>query len=187
MTMGRSGKGEGRRLVNLRAKIGRRSFVGVVLVMGSVLMGALISFEGVALATATSGDVYKLTTGPYGSTYVDNCLKATITTGADNIADIYSFSDKEPSRCDGSYAYSMPGGYLGIDASGYKNGAYCGSTGYYYNSGPTSGIGVGSKICSNPFGLQTFYTVATGEVWDYYYTYWHYAYTGTVASPNQNY
>jgi len=119
--------------VNLRAKIGRRSFV--VLVMGSVLMGALISFEGVALATATSGDVYKLTTGPYGSTYVDNCLKATITTGADNIADIYSFSDKEPSRCDGSYAYSMPGGYLGIDASGYKNGAYCGSTGYYYNSG----------------------------------------------------
>lgn len=155
--------------------------------VGISVLAATFVFEGTALATATSGDVYKLTTGPYTGVYVDNCLKATISTGANNVADIYSFSDKEPSRCDSSYAHTMPGGYIGADASGYRNGAYCGSTGYYTNSGPASGIGVGSKICSRPSGSHSYHTVATGEVWDYYYTQWHYAYTGTVASPTQNY
>jgi hypothetical protein len=81
----------------------------------------------------------------------------------------------------------MPGGYIGANADGYINGSYCGSTGFYYNSGPASGFGVGAQLCSNPAGSQVFDTVATGTIWDYVYSTWQYVYTNSLTSPNQNY
>ncbi len=160
------------------------------LVCGSILcLISMISLPMVlssaAFATADSGYIYELTTGPYGSTYVDNCVNAEIADVANNNA--YVESDTNPNQCNTAYAYTMPAGYLGANADGYINGTYCGSTGFYYNSSPTYLFGVGAQLCSNPSGSQTFYTVATAEIWDYYSGAWQYAMTNSVTSPSQNY
>ncbi len=155
----------------------------LALFLGSGVM--MVSGPTEASATASTGYIYELTTGPYGSTYADNCVNSVIADVANNNA--YIESDTDPHDCNTSYAYTMASGYLGANADGYKNGAYCGSTGYYYTSGAASGFGVGQQLCSNPAGSQTFDTVATGTIWDYVSGTWQYVYTNSLTSPNQNY
>lgn len=168
-----------------------RMRVRLFLVLGGVLTVLLTSTalavvtETTAQATASTGYIYELTTGPYGSTYIDNCVDSVIANVAQNRA--YIESNTDPHRCNTSYAYNMPGGYIGANADGYINGSYCGSTGFYYNSGPASGFGVGAQLCSNPAGSQVFDTVATETIWDYVYSTWQYVYTNSLTSPNQNY
>lgn len=144
----------------------------------------LLGVAGPAAASATSGYIYKLTTGPYsGGTYARNCIKADINDVADNVGNHKTVTTTSCS----SSAYVLPAGYISARAAGYRDGAYCGSTGYAYNSGPTSAIGVGSHLCSNPSGTQIFRTVADGQTWTIISGTWQYAYVPSVTSPNQNY
>src|SRR2546429_9888183 len=97
-----------------------------------------------ALATATSGYNYKITTGPYyPSWYADNCLDANIVDVANFQA--YSRSSVSGGRCGGTGA-GMAAGWIGVEANGYMNGSYCGSTGWYFNGSTTSTFGVGGTI-----------------------------------------
>jgi hypothetical protein len=145
---------------------------------------SMVLMASPASATATSGYIYKLTTGPYGGSYVDNCLKADIVDVADNRAWIRSaFS---PNHC-GAPVYWMPSGYLGIRAWGYRDGFVCTSTGFYYNSSSQYEFGVGAVLCGNPAGSQVFHTSADAQVWTLIGGSWQYTFVGSVSSPNQNY
>lgn len=141
---------------------------------------AVIAISSVALATATSGYVYKLSVNVPSYGWTDGCIKSTIADVADNKA--YTRTAVNFNKC-GSPVQSLPSGYLGARADGYRDGAYCGTTDYYYNSSSTYVFGVGSHLCSNPSGTQTFYTQARGRLWNGS----GYSYLGSQASPNQNY
>jgi hypothetical protein len=140
----------------------------------------LVSAAVPASATASSGYVYGITTGPYGGVYVDTCVRADIVDVAGNNA--YVHSAYNANRC-GSPVYFMPSGYLGAVAYGYRSGSYCGNTGWYYNGSATYEFGVGTALCSNPAGSQSFRTVAYGTVW----TGSGYSSLISTTSPNQNY
>lgn len=79
-----------------------------------------------------------------------------------------------------------PSGWLGALAPGYRDGYYCGQTGWHYSSSSTATFGVGGLLCSNPSGTQTFWTSAQ-------YRYWfndstaQYELKTNHNSPNQNY
>lgn len=140
-----------------------------------------------AVADASSGPTWETTTGPYyPSWYADDCLKATVTTYADNIADIYAYYD--PNGCSGSGA-NMASGWLGIMAGGFHNGSFCGDTGYYYTS--TNGqwnLGVGATECSGQLvNGDAYNTVAYGEAWDYFNGSYQYVSAGNLSSPSQTY
>ena len=135
-----------------------------------------VGITSIALATATSGRIYK------GENPIlppnDICGEAIIRDVADNVGNTFSSANN---TC-WSSVLTNPG-TLGVRVQGYRNGAFCGSAGYVYNGSITSGIGVGSKLCSNPSGLQNFHSVSLHRVWNGS----SYNYLGSVTSPNQTY
>lgn len=145
----------------------------LLVVLVSVLT---LSFASIALATATSGRMYK------GENPIqppnDICGEAIIRDVADNVGNTFSSSN---GTC-WSPVLTNPG-VLGVRVHGYRDGVYCGSAGYVYNSSITSGIGVGSKLCSNPSGFQNFHSVSLHRVWNGS----SYTSLGTVTSPSQTY
>lgn len=136
-----------------------------------------VAVAGPATAgSATSGKIYRGTV-PYSKKI---CAEAVIRDTADNLSWTTVWTS---SLCTNST--TVPSGYLGTMALGYKDGSYCDNTGWIYNSVTSSLIGVSSGLCSNPAGTQEFYTKADSRAWD----------TGIggyrdylrVTSPSQNY
>ncbi len=132
-----------------------------------------------AYATATSG---RQNLGQHPSNGFLLCGEAVIRDVADNVA--YSMTVFPLNSCWNSGANSQSG-WLGARADGFREGAYCSTTGYAYNSGQTWLFGVGSVLCSNPVGLQAFHTKSYHRAWDV--TTSQYVYMGTATSPNQSY
>ncbi len=163
-----------RRMANMK----RTASVGAgVLAMeiAATLTGAPVG------ALATTGYLYQITTGPYyPGYYADDCLKANVANDDSNQA--YSYSSLTGGRCGGTGA-PMAGGWIAVDAQGYKDGAYCGETGWAYNGSTVSTFGVGARECE---GSGTYATVAYAEWWTE--TYGSYGYYGPfgITSPNQN-
>jgi len=58
---------------------------------------------------------------------------------------------------------TLPSGYLGTQVSGYRDdgsgGVYCGISSIYYSTVATSAWQLWITLCSNPSGLQAFYSV----------------------------
>lgn len=128
--------------------------------IGSVAVALLfvVTMAGIALGTASSSTI------SVGSVYGGGkgvCSESVIADVADNKAYTSTYST---SYC--AYALSSSSGHLGANALGYRDGAYCGSTGFLYNGSATWKFGVGSTLCSNPSGYQTFKTKADSRVWD---------------------
>lgn len=76
----------------------------------------------------------------------------------------------------------VPAGYLGSYVEGYRDGTYCGNTSVYYSTTFTSAWQLWANLCSNPSGVQTFYSAGGSFGWDgskYI--------SGYVWSPAQNY
>lgn len=117
---------------------------------------------GVVYATAWStwGFVMRVNSPGYG--YSNACARAGIVDVADNKSQVRVYSDGQ--SC--GVTKNLPSGYIAAKADGYRNGAYCSTTGWYFNSVTAAYFAVGQVICSNPAGTQTFNTVGWGGLWN---------------------
>lgn len=148
----------------------------------AILLCLTLAFmPGVAAATASSALTYITATTRDGAVLAI-CGKATIADVADNKGHTYG-RQWSNNTCSGA-PISASTGSLGVKANGYRNGVYCGTTGWYYNGVATSTFAVGSVICSNPAGIQTFRTTSHHAVWSDPSSQY---FTGSVTSPNQGY
>ncbi len=138
-----------------------------------LIVGAILWSGTSALATATSGRVYK---SNVAGTRV--CTEAVIADTADNKGYTTTWS----ATC--TSTNSKPSGYLGIRIRGVRDGGLWSSwTSWAVNSSTTWSMGVGGKLCSNPSGTQEFQTEAESKFW---YSSGYIHFTKTV-SPAQNY
>lgn len=134
-----------------------------VVVLGLVI-GLLVSIipAGASWATAYSPWRYDLTVWVNYPAYTASlCDRAGILDTAVNLANVQSHTV----NCT-SPSVNVPSGYLGVNAYGYRNGAFCASTGNYYNGSTTWGFQVTWQACSNPAGSQTFRTLAYGAIYN---------------------
>jgi hypothetical protein len=143
------------------------------LVLGGLIVVAVVWSGAFALATATSGRVYKST---IAGTRI--CTEAVIADVADNKGYTTTWS----STC--SSTNSKPPGYLGVRIRGVRDGGFCSSwTGWAVNASTTWSMGLGGYLCTNPGGTQEFQTYAESKFW---YSSGYIHFTQTV-SPSQNY
>lgn len=167
----------------LRAKPMRR---GVVRRWPTVVLTALVATTvGTASPAwaASSGRVFQTDfVSPTAS--FEGCGEADMDVGAEAKSWATSFGWPEPYECDTSSLAPSPAGYLGVNAYEYINGAYCGSTGWYYDDTSNDNFGVGGAVCGNPAGSQNFYTVGYQE---FYYSGIGYLGPYSVTSPSQTY
>lgn len=142
------------------------------------LSGALGEGGASGQSGASSGYVYINTTGEYyPGWYADNCLESEVTfPGYVNESNVYSHLSG--AQCSGPNA-NMQVNWVGAAAYGYLNGSLCGTIGWIYNSVPSTGIGVGAKLCS---GTGSYNTIAWGEWWDDVNGTWEYSFPGEVNS-----
>lgn len=149
----------------------------VVLATASALLMTLIVSVASA-GTATSGRVNRGDNAHY-----EVCGEATIVSPSMS-NNAYTIAQDKNSGC-WNDNYGVEPGWIGANAYGYRSGTYCGSTGWAYNNSDGAWmIGVGAVKCSNPSGLQTFYTQADFEAWDP--SYGLYEEFSTLWSPNQS-
>jgi len=149
----------------------------------SLILVAFVFLASAAYAAASSGNTYKATAfSPGSSSYTRICIEAEVDTVPGNYSTTRAYYNYPCSS-----SRTMSTGYLGTKAWGYRDGSYCGSSGYYYNSSSATGYGIGMVLCSDPAGTQAFHTTALGRIWetwgpdpDKYY------YVGSVVSPSQN-
>ncbi len=145
----------------------------VALALGGLIAVAVLWSGTFALATATSGRVYK---GNVAGTRV--CTEAVIADVADNKGYTTTWS----STC--SSTNSKPPGYLGVRIRGVRDGGLCSSwTGWAVNASTTWSMGIGGHLCTNPGGTQEFQTYAESKLW---YSLGYIYFTQAV-SPAQNY
>ena len=78
---------------------------------------------------------------------------------------------------------TLPSGYLGTQVAGYRDGTLCGFSQVYYSTVATSAWQLWITLCSNPSGLQTFYSAG----WPYGWNGTGYTSGGSTTSPSQNY
>jgi len=96
----------------------------------------------------------------HGLLGVRSCQEAVIASVADNRA----YTTSWYTGC--ITAKNSSSGYLGVRAAGYRDGYFCNVTSWYYNSSTTWSFGVGTELCSNPPGTQSFYTQADSRYWN---------------------
>lgn len=97
--------------------------------------------------------------------YLPPALPATALCGQAGIVDVATNYNQGLTKQAGGCATSqvVGAGLLGSEVAGYRNGAYCGDTGIYWSTVATAAWQLWSRVCSNPAGLQTFYTY--GRSW----------------------
>jgi hypothetical protein len=155
-------------------------------------IAAALIFSGVILAAPASADawsgvVYELTTGAYyPQWWANNCLDAGVTNGTHYNDGVNYTYVEDGTNCSGIPG-NMPAGFLEVQVAGYRDGSYCGETGYYTNSSSTSSLGVYSPaLCSNPGGTHVYHTFVDALTESLINGSYQYVYVGGLASPNQN-
>jgi hypothetical protein len=136
--------------------------------MATIAGTAILMFPTLAYAGyATSGNLYRATVSVSGYGTVRVCLEATITTNGTNIVmnggstRVY---DTSGLNCDGSW--SLPTGWIGVTLDGYRDGSFCGTSGYEYTSQATWQKTYSENTCTDPAGSQAFNTVVFGRVYN---------------------
>jgi hypothetical protein len=109
------------------------------------------------------------------------CFRSRITNpGLNHQTDVWLYGST--SSCGGGLVPSPPN-HFGAYNQGFRDGQYCGATGWFYNGNGSSSFTVGMSLCSNPAGIQSFSTVSWARGWNVptgtYHTY------GTVNSGNE--
>lgn len=96
--------------------------------------------------------------GTANSVYV--CGRA----GTVDVADHKAFVSKSSSST-GCNFISATAGTIGAQALGYKDGQFCAQTSFPVNNSTVTSYGVGNnQLCSNPAGLQNFFTCSKTKV-----------------------
>jgi hypothetical protein len=103
----------------------------------ALVLVVLVALGGVAVATATSGKQFRGTV----AAGKDVCAESVIRDTADNLAWTSTWNY---TSC--TSAVMSLSGHLGAAALGYRDGGYCGWTGWVYNSGSTPAFGKGDTL-----------------------------------------
>jgi len=159
----------------------RRGATSAALLLAATLFAA----AGTAHAIANSGWVW----WGDGNT-PEGCrggwLWAEISTITANGGIVYpwNYGQVEFRQCvPGGAPSSVAAGFIGASVDGFRNGGYCGTSGYKYNSSRASRVTNSVIACSNPSGLQGYHTLVGGLMWGGN-GYWFF---GPQGSPSQSY
>jgi hypothetical protein len=132
-------------------------------IAGLVLAALLAAWPSIAFATAYSPITYKFTVWQGGRT-VNHCTQAGIIDVAVNHSKSQSRVSSGPT-CTTALT-NVPPGYLAVSVSGYRNGAFCGTSSQFFNQQYSASLWVNWQACTNPSGNQTFYTLANGAIYN---------------------
>jgi hypothetical protein len=132
--------------------------------MGVVAIATVALGLGMAVPALAdnSGYILQQTTYEYGGN-VNFCGESAIVATADNRS--WALSNDANSACSTSAnTWTSPAGFLGVNAEGYYQGAFCGETGNYFNTAAAFNFGVGETICGDQ-GCGEYFTHATQGFW----------------------
>lgn len=161
-------------------------------ILALAMAGLLLAQPASVSATAYSSVVFKSTWTPVNGIFGVLCVQAGEVDTNRNYGQVWSRYYNGGNNCSGG-AQTVGTSVLGISVDGYRDGAYCGSSGWYYNSQSAWGWQLWITLCANPAGVQAFTTAAyckgyqgypTGNWWDPQD--WQ-ACGSSVMSPAQNY
>jgi hypothetical protein len=113
--------------------------------------------------------VAKLWPPGYSPPAASACEQAGVIDTARNYGQVQE-RDYVDSSCSGSPHY-VGTAYLGVKVGGFRDGALCGYSSYYWSTQPAFGWQLWITMCDNPSGTQQFATEVLGSFWDGY-GYW---------------
>jgi hypothetical protein len=131
----------------------------VLLFLGVLVSSSLIS-AAIASATASSGMVYDSTLGYQTYLAAYPCREAVIADVADN----KGYARTATSTTCGT-GKVVSAGFLGVHISAFRDGSFC-TFAEQTSASATDTYGLGGHLCSDPAGLQAFYTYAYGLFWN---------------------
>src|SRR5690606_35593870 len=124
--------------------------------------GLLVGATLPAIA-ASSGIVFRINVGTPNGQTTALCAKAE-TDGSTNpplnISDSYSYTT---SSC--TTRRTLNTGWLGVRLLAIRDGGICGTSAWYNTTSSGSRIGHGGSYCSNPAGIQEFWTYTDSRMW----------------------
>jgi len=145
----------------------------------------ILAGPGLVQASIYSALTYGFSYTPPQSIFSNLCWQSGVTDPAKNYGQVVNIWAGNPnnSRCDNGNVSVQPN-RIGISVSGYRDGAFCGSSSYYTNSVFTSAWQLWITLCSDPAGQQFFTTTAKAEgMLDNLTFPWVYGYTRNLSSP----
>jgi len=151
--------------------------------MAVVVSLLLLAQPASVAATAYSAVTHKFLWTPAGYTLTNLCVQAGEVDVNRNYGQAQAWVFSGSTNCSGT-TRTLPSGWLGVFVEGYRDGAYCGSSGWYYSSQATWAWQLWITLCSNPSGQQSFVSYASGAGYDGSTGYYR---SSPVASPAQNY
>jgi hypothetical protein len=154
---------------------GRRAAIAVAFLIGTALASSTLT----ASANQTAGPTYIGTTGVYFPGWsADNCRVSEMLNYGTSRAIIGSWV-ASGGGCGGTPA-NMGAGWLGARAVGWRDGYWCGDTGWSYSTVAISYWAVAGNLCVNPSGVQCFQTDGHIRAYGQYLNgSWGYIYLGT--------
>jgi len=128
---------------------------GVGAALGALL---LLAQPSLVLADAYSPTVNRIVWTPTGEPETDYCARSGIVTTARNYAQVLAYVNGGGAHdCVGT-ANTLPSGWIGTRAGGYRDGVWCGVSGWHYSSQAATNWQLWVTMCSNPSGIQEFKT-----------------------------
>ena len=134
----------------------------LLLILGLALSGMLMPAEALAGTRYGVACYGAFNAGYLGTVYPRNLSQVRTTTSSTLIGhDSYAYAG-ENSSC--TPFKIMGPNYLGAQANGYRDGAFCGGSSIRYNSTSATSISV-TYLCSDISGTQQYRTGSTIRVW----------------------
>ena len=150
----------------------------------TALLGILVilAYPSLVAATAYGSLTYQTHWHPPGYADTALCVQPGIVDTARNYSQSVTKNYVGSGSCSGSNR-ALPSGWIRTQVAGFRSGALCGYSGWYYSNVQTSSWQIWIQMCSNPSGTQVFHTRGYGGGW------YGDGYVGGagVTSPSQNY
>jgi hypothetical protein len=137
----------------------------------TVVVSALLAMPPTVMADAFSAQVYRMNHTPTGEINTDYCSRAGIVDTARNSSQVLAYAGGGAHDCLGT-VNQVPAGWIATKATGYRDGAQCATSSYYYNTSAASNWMLWITLCSNPSGPQEFKTSSWIKAYDGAGFYW---------------